>query len=97
MKTPQERIDRRRSFVPVKYLKLYDKCIMGQASPRQAIKMQCLECFGYVSSEAADCQGYACPLYAYNPLRKRATSSTDKGNDSTIDDLRRGIVQRGGQ
>lgn len=90
MKTPQERIIRKRSFVPTRYKKMFDRCIAGTASPREAIKMQCLECWGYGQADAADCQGYACPLFAYNPLRKRIKSPTGADKGSTNDDLRPG-------
>jgi len=91
MKTPAEQITRKRSFVPIKYRKLYDRCIAGKASPREAIKMQCLECWGYGQADAADCQGYACPLFAYNPFRNRAMSPSGAGNGSTIDENMPGV------
>lgn len=96
MKTPQERITRRRSFVPAKYLKLFDRCIAGTASPREAIRVQCLECWGYVRMEAETCDNICCPLFQYNPLRRPAKSPAGAVGGPNSDDLRRGIVQRGG-
>lgn len=86
MKTPAERIARKRSFVPEKYRKLYDRCIAGKASPREAIRLQCLECWGYVRTEAQTCDNVNCPLFQYNPLKKPAKSLAGAGNSSTIDD-----------
>lgn len=95
MKTPAERIIRRRSFVPTKYKRMFDRCIAGTASPREAIKLHCLECWGYSLDDAADCQGYACPLYAYNPLRMRTKSPTGAGNGSAIDENGPGVGKAG--
>ncbi len=44
--------------------------------PREAIRMQCLECWGYVKAETAACDNYACPLFAYRPDQKLPKSPT---------------------
>lgn len=74
-KTPEDRIARRRSFVPVKYQQLYERCIAGTASPREAIKMNCLECWAHVRHETASCDNYACALWQYRPYQGSAQSA----------------------
>lgn len=44
---------------------LLKRCFLGKASPRQAIKMMCLECCGNDRLMAADCADRCCPLWAY--------------------------------
>lgn len=95
MKTPTERIIRRRSFVPAKYKRMFDRCISGTASPRDAIKMHCLECWGYVLDEAANCDNCACPLFCYNTHRNHAKSPTGAGNGSAIDENGLGVGKAG--
>ena len=41
----------------------------GSASPRKAIKAQCLVCVGYDRAAIRDCTGYSCPLWAYRPFQ----------------------------
>lgn len=69
MKTPAEKIAYKRRYVPVFYQKLFDRCIDGQASPREAIKMHCLECWAYVRHETATCDNVGCPLWTYRPYQ----------------------------
>jgi len=64
-----ERIKQRRADMPLLYRKLYDRCMAGKASPRDAIKMQCLECWAYVMPETANCDNCACPLFRYRPYQ----------------------------
>ncbi len=87
MTTQQEQIARRRADMPSKYRKLYDRCTTGKASPRDVIKMQCLECFGWVRKEMVKCNSYACPLYSYRPYRKPAKSPTEPLEGPNIDEL----------
>jgi hypothetical protein len=77
MTTKQERIAKRRADMPKQYRKLYDRVVVGKASPRNAIKMQCLECWAYVRLETQTCDNYACPLYAYRPYQNPAKSPTE--------------------
>lgn len=42
----------------------------GSASPRAAIKAQCLVCVGYERSAITNCTGWSCPLWAYRPFQK---------------------------
>jgi len=69
-----ERIAQRRVEIPSKYRKLYDRCMAGTASRRDAIKMQCLECWAYVRTETATCDNCACPLYRYRPYRRPSSA-----------------------
>lgn len=67
--TDTDRIAEHRAQVPVLYRLLYGRCMAGKASPRDAIKMQCLECMGYVRAEVENCDTCTCPLYRYRPYR----------------------------
>ena len=87
MRTRQERIAKRRADMPKQYRKLYDRVIAGKTSPRDAIKMQCLECYGWVRSETAKCDNYACPLYCYRPYQKAVKSPTEPLEQANVDEL----------
>lgn len=41
----------------------------GSASPRQAIKAQCLACVGFDRNAIRNCTGWSCPLWAYRPYQ----------------------------
>jgi hypothetical protein len=56
--------------VPSK-VRLFERVFRGEASPRAAIKAQCLECLAFNSDEIRNCTAPACPLYAYRPFQKR--------------------------
>jgi hypothetical protein len=71
------RIAKHRADMPLKYRKLYDRVVAGKASPREAIKMQCLECWAYVKSETKSCDNYACNLFAFKPYQKPVKSPTE--------------------
>lgn len=45
------------------------KAYKGDASPRSAIKAQCLICVGYDRDAITHCTGYSCPLWAYRPYQ----------------------------
>ena len=45
------------------------RCITGKASPRQAIRAQCLECVGWVRDEVSRCSSPLCSLYPYRPFQ----------------------------
>ena len=82
MATPKERRSKCRAAMPRKYRKLYSRVISGKASPREAIKMQCLECWAYVAAETTKCDNYACPLFRYRPFQKPVKSPTRGVNGS---------------
>ena len=71
------RIAKRRADMPRKYRKLYDKVMAGKTSPRDAIKMQCLECYGWVQTETKKCDNYACSLFYHRPYQKLPKSPTE--------------------
>jgi hypothetical protein len=77
-----ERIARRRADTPKRYRKLYDRCMAAKASPRDAIRMQCLECWAWVQTETAQCDNCACPLFRYRPYQKPA-QVPDWGSSAT--------------
>jgi len=76
-----------RAAIPSKYRKLYDRVLTGKASPREAIKLQCLACFGYVQSEMVQCNSYLCPLYRYRPYQKSVKSSIESVQQSNTNVL----------
>ena len=43
----------------------------GKCSPRRAIKAQCLECVGFDRQAIADCNCWACPLWAFRPFQNK--------------------------
>ena len=86
----QDRIAQRRVDMPRQYRKLYDRVVAGKASPRDAIKIQCLECFGYVKTEMVKCDSCACSLYSYRPYQETVKSSTEPVEQSSIAELSRG-------
>lgn len=45
------------------------KAYQGTASPRSAIKAQCLICVGYNRDAITHCTGHSCPLWAYRPYQ----------------------------
>ena len=55
----------------------YLKATRGKASPRAAIKAQCLECVGWNRAEVICCTGWACPLWKYRPFTE------DGGEDAS--------------
>lgn len=62
---------RRLSGVPPRFRAKYVAALAGKASPREAIKIMCLECVGYVSADVAGCTSDACPLHKYRPFRSK--------------------------
>jgi len=47
------------------------RSLAKNASPRDAIKSQCLECLGYDRKAIAECTSWACPLWEYRPFQKK--------------------------
>ncbi len=74
MSTDAERIEKKRQAVPTMYRKMFERCLAGKASKADAIRMQCLECWGYARTETATCDIVMCPLYHHRPYQKRARS-----------------------
>jgi hypothetical protein len=67
---PTERMAIKMNGVPKLYRKIVGDSIRGFASPRTAIKAQCLECVGYVRAEVKLCTSFTCPLYMYRPYKE---------------------------
>lgn len=55
---------------PVSAQNVLARAFSGAASPRAAIKAQCLSCVGYDRSAITNCTGWRCPLWAYRPFRE---------------------------
>ena len=84
-----EKIENQRADIRPKYRKLFDRVKEGKASPREAIKLQCLECYGYVQAETEKCDDYLCHLYHYRPYQKAVKSPTGAVQQSNNDELSR--------
>ena len=66
MKTPAERIAKRRADMPKAYRRNYDKAMTGK-SLKAAGKAFCLECVMWDRNEVKLCPSVACPLFPYRP------------------------------
>lgn len=60
---------RRNEQAPAKYRNLHLKVMRGEVSPRQAIKVMCLECVGWERREVTACTSSACPLHRLRPFQ----------------------------
>ncbi len=56
--------------MPGIYEKNYLAAVSGKASPRNAIKAFCIECYGYQRKEVTSCSAIECPLNLYRPYQK---------------------------
>ena len=88
MTMQREQIAQRRADMPKQYRKLYDRVVAGKASPRDAIKMQCLECFGWVKIEMVRCDSCACPLFGHRPYQKLVKSPRERLEQTNEHELR---------
>jgi hypothetical protein len=61
------RIAQRAGQMPKSCRAGYLKAAEGKASPREAIKAQCLECVAWNRAEVRRCTATACPLWMYRP------------------------------
>lgn len=57
------------SQAPQSCQKALREAFSGTASPRAAIKAQCLACTGYDRETVKNCTGYSCPLWKYRPYQ----------------------------
>lgn len=57
------------SLAPTSCQNALREAFSGAASPRQAIKAQCLACTGYDRETIKSCTGYSCPLWKYRPFQ----------------------------
>lgn len=49
--------------VPVKYRRLYDRCLGGSGGYPDEVRAMCLQCVGWVRKDAVECQDRTCPLW----------------------------------
>jgi len=61
--------------IPVRYVKMYARAMKGK-SRKAAMRMQCIECMGYVESEVDLCTDPGCPLYPYRSGLIKANTPT---------------------
>jgi len=73
--------------IPKLYQNIIDRAMAGTASPRGAIKAKCLDCSNYDRIEAENCKVTLCPVYAYNPYRKKALSRAPAASVGTPEDM----------
>jgi hypothetical protein len=57
---------------------LVRRCWSGKASPRQAIKCQCLDCVGEDRPAIAECRDRCCPLWRFRPFQTKAENSAHR-------------------
>ena len=68
-KARAEQVERLVSDAPESAKNTLTEAFSGSASPRKAIKAQCLVCVGYDRNAIRTCTGYSCPLWAYRPFQ----------------------------
>ena len=67
--TREERVAKAVDEASLLYRPVMRKAYQGTASPRSAIKAQCLICVGYDRVAVTHCTGHSCPLWAYRPYQ----------------------------
>lgn len=78
----RDAIERRAQQTPSKLRMAYLRAAAGVASPRQAIRLFCLNCACYVRNEVRLCTALACPLHSYRthaPLDQPPSSAVYSG------------------
>lgn len=60
------------SLAPISAQGALRRAFSGVASPREAIKAQCLACTGCDRETIKNCTGYSCPLWTYRPFQEVA-------------------------
>ena len=55
------------------YRLLLERSFQGTLTPRQAIKIKCLDCSDYDRDEVEHCQVTLCSLHQYRPYQKGVT------------------------
>jgi hypothetical protein len=53
------------------------RAFSGDASPRQAIKAQCLTCTGFLRESIKNCTGFSCPLWLYRPFTNQSRTEDE--------------------
>ena len=54
-----------------KYAGLFQAVYVGASSPRQCIKVFCLDCMGLQKDEIPLCSATACPLWKLRPYQRK--------------------------
>lgn len=54
------------------------------ASPRGAIRAQCLVCTGFDRDAIRNCSGWNCPLWQYRPFTEEVAAPTPGDNDAAV-------------
>jgi hypothetical protein len=67
--TRDERVEKMVSEAPESAKGSLTRAFSGSASPRAAIKAQCLVCVGYDRESIKNCSGHSCPLWKYRPFQ----------------------------
>lgn len=59
--------------IPAFFRRLYERVLVGGASPRQVIKAKCQECVGYeyASTRIRECRCFKCPLWLMRPYQQK--------------------------
>lgn len=70
----KEQIRIRQGEIPESARKTFERSVLGEGSPRQAIKAHCQTCMGYDDMVAGirDCAARLCPLWAYRPYQEKS-------------------------
>jgi hypothetical protein len=85
--TRAERVAKMIAEAPERTCGILRRAFDGTASPRDAIKAQCLACVGYDRQEVTNCTGYTCPLWMYRPYQNDASGTLFRGREGDEIDL----------
>jgi hypothetical protein len=67
-----------------RYRNLVRRCWCGMASPRQAIKAQCLDCQGEDRQAVASCGDRCCPLWRFRPFQPKAPQAVPPASKRAV-------------
>jgi hypothetical protein len=84
--TREERVSKMIAAAPERTHGILRRAFDDVASPRDAIKAQCLACVGYDRQEVAKCTGYTCPLWGYRPYKPDAVCTSFHGREGDEND-----------
>lgn len=72
--------------MPPTYRRSYVRAVRGEASLREAIKMQCAECCGYDREAVTECPARACPSWMYRPWQRTRAPGDEQGHEDDADE-----------
>jgi hypothetical protein len=78
--TIQNILKEHRRITPERFLPVVEQ--MAKGSRSAAVKLKCLDCVGWVTSEVKLCPSDDCPLYLFRPYRGKADGSNDEQEES---------------